>query len=287
VPFFEFLLPYEFSPTVLVACAFAVFAYVRGMRRISEPVGFWRSTAFLLGVGLSYVVLQTHYDYMAQHMFFMHRIQHLVLHHLAPFLITLSLPQAVLREGLPESLGRRVVQPLWHSRPVAVAYRILQQPVIAAVLFVGLIGLWLIPRVHFYAMLNADLYKAMNWSMLLDGLLFWWLMLNPRPKAGPATLAFGWRITILFLVMWPQIFMGAYISLSERELYDIYAVCGRLWPVSPLVDQEIGGLVTWIPAAMMSVIGILVVLRLWIRWDRAHQKALAEKRDPARPMIEL
>jgi putative membrane protein len=43
-------------------------------------------------------------------------------------------------------------------------------------------------------------------------------------------------------------------------LYDVYDVCGRAWAIDPLTDQELGGLLTWIPAAMMSVVGSLVVL---------------------------
>ncbi|MHB8816192.1 MAG: cytochrome c oxidase assembly protein, partial [Steroidobacteraceae bacterium] len=50
------------------------------------------------------------------------------------------------------------------------------------------------------------------------------------------------------------------ITLHTTPLYDIYSICGRAWAVDPLYDQQIGGLLTWIPAAMMSLVGILVVL---------------------------
>lgn len=260
-----FLLPYEFSPTMLLATAVSLVIYVRGLYRRGGD-GFARPLAWFTGVLLSYAVLQTHVDYMAQHMFFIHRIQHLVLHHVSPFLIMLALPGQTLAAGLPgriEALLRRG----WRSAPVRLIYRFVQQPVIAGVLFVGLIGLWLLPAVHFDAMLSVPLYRLMNWSMLIDGLLFWWLVVNPRPDGAPTNIAYGWRIVLLFLVMWPQIAIGAYLALSEQVIYDIYAVCGRLWPLSPTMDQQLGGLITWIPAAMMSVLGILVVLRYWTRQD--------------------
>jgi putative membrane protein len=60
-------------------------------------------------------------------------------------------------------------------------------------------------------------------------------------------------------------------------LYDVYSVCGRAWPVSPLVDQGTGGIVTWIPAAMMSVLAILLVLRLWMR-QSAREEAVPAAR---------
>jgi putative membrane protein len=67
-----------------------------------------------------------------------------------------------------------------------------------------------------------------------------------------------------------QIIIGAYIALSDQVLYDVYNVCGRAWPISPHTDQVIGGLTTWIPAAMMSVIGILLVIRLWMHQSRVQ-----------------
>ncbi len=58
----------------------------------------------MLGVVLIYAVVQTHYDYLSQHMFFFHRLQHLVLHHLGPFLIALGVPGAALWAGMPDFL---------------------------------------------------------------------------------------------------------------------------------------------------------------------------------------
>lgn len=263
-----FLAPWEFSPTVLLACLGAGALYLRGaarLRRDGRPVGAWRAIAFFTGLTLAYLVLQTHYDYLAQHVFWVHRLQHLILHHLAPLLIVLATPHEVLGAGLPERLRERVLRPLWFSAPVRAVYRTLQQPWIASALFVGLIYFWLIPDIHLYAMLSVPLYNLMNWGMLVDGLLFWWLIVDPRPVAAHGTPGHVTRIAMLWLVMLPQIALGAYIALSTHDLYTVYGLCGRPWPISPLTDQQIGGLITWIPAAMMSVVGGLIVLRLWVR----------------------
>lgn len=262
-----FLGPYEFSPTVLLLCVGALLLYARGVsrqRRKGTAPGIGRITAFVTGTVLIYAVLQTRFDYYAQHMFFIHRIQHLVLHHIGPFLVALAAPQEAIAAGIPDRLLHAFVRPLWRAAGIQYAYRLIQQPIVAATVFVGLIYLWLYPPLHFYAMLSVPLYDAMNWGMALDGLLFWWLMLNPRPSGSSATIGYGQRIVVLFLVMPPQIIIGAYIALSHSDLYSIYALCGRLWPLSPTVDQQLGGLITWIPAAMMSVLGILIVLRWWM-----------------------
>ncbi|MEJ2687170.1 MAG: cytochrome c oxidase assembly protein [Gammaproteobacteria bacterium] len=259
--------PWEFSPTVLLSCLLAGALYLRGLRSAAAPGGAvsrWRTTSFFVGLVLIYLVLQSYFDFLSQHMFWVHRLQHLVLHHLGPFLVMMAMPGEVMERGLP-GWSRRPVLALLDNRVVRFIYRVLQNPLVASVLFVGLIYLWLTPSIHFVAMLSVPLYKIMNWSMVLDGLLFWWLIVDPRPPGLHRTPRYPIRILMLWGVMLPQIVLGAYIALSRHELYDAYSVCGRAWPISPLTDQEYGGLITWIPSAMMSVIGGLVVLRFWTR----------------------
>ena len=264
-----FLAPWEFSPLVLALCAGAVVLYARGLRRMpaEERPGIGRRLAFFAGWALVYFVMQTRWDYWSQHMFFIHRIQHLVLHHLGPFLVALAQPLPVLARGLPRGMEARVFRPLWRSRPMRIGYRLLQNWLVAPVLFVGLIFFWLTPTIHFAAMLNDRLYQVMNWSMLLDGLLFWALMLDPRTRSQGALIDLGPRIFLLLGASLPQIYIGARIGLATHELYDVYSVCGRAWPISPIDDQSIGGLVTWIPAGMMHLFGVLVLLARWMHAD--------------------
>lgn len=254
-----FLLPYDFSPWTILAYMAVLALYGIAILKLSpaERPSVIRIIAFLIGVLLCYGVMQTRFDYYAQYMFFIHRGQHLILHHLGPFLIALSNPLPVIRfwhERLPDGAALLL-------KPLNAVYRVLQQPLIASVLFVGLIFFWLWPAVHFDAMLSRSLYWVMNWSMLLDGLLFWWLIFDPRrPKKG-RTLSYGIRNLMLVLVAIPQIALGAWIAFSRGMIYDVYAVCGRAWPMAPEADQFVGGVLTWVPPAMMSILGILLVLR--------------------------
>ncbi|MBC2729521.1 MAG: cytochrome c oxidase assembly protein [Thiobacillus sp.] len=261
-----FLSPWEFSPTVLLLCAGSVLLYVRGLRHASGEAtspGFWRIAAFFVGLTSIYAFLQTHLDYLSQHMFWIHRLQHLVLHHAGPFLIALAAPLEIMALGTPRWLRRGLFVPVFNNPLTLRLYRLLQHPVVAPLLFTGLIGFWLIPSVHFKAMLSLARYDVMNWSMLIDGLLFWWLIVGPEKHTGLKPLGYGTRIIMLWAIMLPQIAIGAYIALSSTILYTSYSVCGRAWPIAPMTDQDIGGLITWIPAAMMSAVGALVVLRRW------------------------
>ncbi|WP_372592435.1 cytochrome c oxidase assembly protein [Guyparkeria sp.] len=268
-----FLQPYDFSPTVLLVCIGAGLLYQRGWRKAGGGLG--QAVMFWIGLVAMYVVLQTQFDYYGQHSFFMHRLQHLVLHHVAPFLIAVSAPAAILGAGLPERIHRYVVAPLRRNWLLRHLYAAIQEPLVAGAIFVGLIYFWLIPSVHFYAMLNVPLYNTMNWGMAIDGLLFWWMIFNLRAPGASDMRHYGYRLLVLFLVMFPQIALGAYIALSDHDLFGIYAACGRILPITPLTDQAIGGLLTWVPAAMMSVVGGLVLVHRWNRRSRHVEKPVS------------
>lgn len=270
-PIIEWLRPWEPSAPVFIACVLAIGLYASGLMRGARP-GFWPALSYLLGVGLIYAVTQTHYDYFSQYLFAAHRLQHLALHHLGPFLIALSMPAAVLAAGLPQSVRHWPQQPALAPffTALRVGYRIIQQPFIAGFLFVGLIYFWLTPAIHFDAMLSIDLYWFMNWTMALDGLLFWWLIFERGDRGITPRLTPGQRILMLALIMPPQIALGAYITLSKQNLFEIYDVCGRAFPIAPLLDQQIGGLITWIPASMMSVVAAVIILAF--RLEQSNDK---------------
>src|SRR5665213_1866513 len=126
----RWLLPWDFSPTVLLTCGIAVVLFVRGARvaaQGSSRVGAWRRIGFYAGVALFYLPLQTRYDYLAQHMFWMHRLQHFLLHDVGSFLIALSAPWQLLAAGLPAKWRPPLAKVLLHG-PIRRIYDVLQQP---------------------------------------------------------------------------------------------------------------------------------------------------------------
>lgn len=254
-----FWAPWDFSWAWYLTTVLTVFWYVRGLARmeVAERPRTWRRVLFFLGVGIIYFVLQTRFEYLAQHMFFLNRAQHVVMHHLGPFLIALAWPGAVLRRGMPEPLVA-----VCDAVVVRRMFAVIQQPVLAAFLFVGLIALWLLPPVHLRAMIDPRIYTIMNWSMVLDGVLFWCLVLDPRPSP-PARCSFPVRIIAAVLIMFPQIAMGAMIAFAGRDIYAFYEWCGRIYPsIGAIDDQQYGGLIVWIPPSMMSVVALLVIINM-------------------------
>ncbi len=265
--FLRWWVPWEPSVSVVVVFALAVWLYWRGARRSPMTAPWYRQLSFWLGLLIVYTGLHTQLDFYAEHEFFVHRIQHLGLHHMGPFLIALAYPGVTMRRGLPLRWRIHWLRPALQWPPVRKFLDVLLNPFVASVLFVGLIYLWLWPSVHFDAMLDWRLYRLMNFSMAADGMLFWWLILDHRPRP-PARLSPGVRVFVALAVILPQILIGAYISFTRTDLYPIYSLCGRAFAgIAPLTDQRLGGLILWIPSSMMSVIGALIAFSHWLRLD--------------------
>jgi putative membrane protein len=265
----DYLKPWDFSVIFVLSFLLLGWFYTKGLADIKKSQRnaktYWQALSFYIGLISIYAVSHTYLDYLAQYMFWVHRFQHLVLHHLAPLLMVLGGIE-ICAKGLPTWWPKWTILPLVIKWPSERLYRLLQHPIVAPFLFVGLIYLWLIPDIHFAAMLSQTLYYVMNWSMLLDGFLFWWLVLGPDWH-GEAK-GFKTRIIMMLVVVIPQQLLGAYLTLTDSVIYDVYDVCGRAWPISPLVDQIYGGIVTWIPASMMSVLGLVLVLRRRLNFQK-------------------
>lgn len=286
--FLHWWIPWEPSAVVVVVFALAVWLYWRGLRRSPMTAPWYRQLLFWLGLLVVYVGLHTRLDYYAEHEFFVHRIQHLGLHHMGPFLIALGYPGVTMRRGLPVRFRTRWLKPALAWRPVCMLLDVLLHPLVAAVIFVGLIYFWLWPAVHFDAMLDGRLYRVMNFGMAADGMLFWWLILDHRPRP-PARLSPGVRVFVALAVILPQILIGAYVSFTKTDLYPIYSLCGRAFAGIPaIMDQHIGGLILWIPSSMMSVLAALIAFAYWLRLDskgrlprNRHQRELIRARQAA------
>ncbi|MCB1692752.1 MAG: cytochrome c oxidase assembly protein [Pseudomonadales bacterium] len=264
----EWFLPYRFSWLAVTFFPLVAFLYAAGMLAVRQRgghVGIARPLAFFVGLLLCYIVLHTRFDYYGQYLFFMHRAQHLVLHHVGAMLMALGDPvlfwgAAIAKSGL--RLPRGVTAVL--RFPVAV----LQHPVIGSFVFVGIIYFWLTPSIHFDAMLSHPLYLLMNWSMFIDGLLFWLVIVDRRDPLVSGLPRHGTRLAMILGTLVPQIVLGAYITFSRSDIYDVYSVCGRAFPILPENDQLYGGLLTWIPPAMMMLLAALIVLSMIMKASR-------------------
>jgi putative membrane protein len=263
-------LPWEFSWPIYLATALTLTWFVRGLRILPKErhPPLWRLMCFVLGVASFWIVLQTRIDYYAQHMFFVHRWAHFVLHHAGAFLIALGMSGSVLWAGMPDFF-----KPLIKSRPAQATLSFLQHPVMAPFLFVGLLYFWLIPQIHTRVMLDANLYELMNGTMAVNGVMFWSLILDSRPKP-PARLSHLMRAALILVIELPQMVLGAILSLTEHDIYPVYTICGRVLDMTALNDQHYGGLIIWLPGTLTSFAAMIVVLvTMRLNEEKAEREA--------------
>jgi putative membrane protein len=251
-----FWMPWEFSWPVFLVTTLTLAWLWRGWRALdaAHRPAKWRAACFVAGVLSFYIMLQTHIDYLAQHMFFVHRAAHFVLHHAGAFFIGLGACGPVIRAGMPDFL-----RPVLDAVPVRRAMNVLQHPAVAPLLFIGLLYFWLLPVIHTRVMLDANLYDLMNWTMAVNGVMFWSLVLDPRPKP-PARFSHLMRAAMILIIELPQMALGAILSLSMSDYYPVYTICGRILPMTALNDQHYGGLIIWLPGTLTSFAAMIVVL---------------------------
>lgn len=270
------LTPWEFSPTLVLAFLAGAGLFLRGSQ--VHRVSVARQAFFWFGLILLYLSLHTRLDYYAERMFFIHRIQHLVLHHLGPLLIMGAYPGQVIRAGLPLSWRIRLRDFRLTGVGGAVV-AVLTHKILIPLLFVFFVLIWLVPTVQFYSMLDWRLYRFMNWSVVASGFLYWNLVLDRRPHP-PAAMSPGGRILSPVFTMTPQVLAGAIITFTGYDLYPVFDLCGRAIPgVAALTDQTIGGLIMWVPAGMIEIFGLMFALatfmRLSARGRLPNKRALA------------
>jgi putative membrane protein len=265
-----FWMPWEFSWPEYLAIVLTFAWFARGLKILPKDrhPPLWRLICFVAGVASFWIVLQTRIDYYAQHMFFVHRWAHFVLHHAGAFFIAMGMSGGVLFAGMPDFL-----KPVVRSRPVQAAMNVLQHPAMAPFLFVGLLYFWLIPAIHTRVMLDRNLYELMNWTMALNGVMFWSLILDSRAKP-PARLSHLMRAALILVIELPQMVLGAILSLSEHDIYPVYTICGRVLDMTALNDQHYGGLIIWLPGTLTSFAAMIVVLvTMRLNEEKAEREA--------------
>jgi putative membrane protein len=115
---------------------------------------------------------------------------------------------------------------------------------------------WHIPSVYAAGIGSAPLYWLMQVSLLGSGVLFWWAVLAPATRPGAALLGLLGAVVQMGM-------LGALLTFAARPLYAAHALTTGAFGLSPLEDQQLAGLVLWVPSAAPYVVAALILaLRL-------------------------
>ncbi|OGU10105.1 MAG: hypothetical protein A2W29_05985 [Gemmatimonadetes bacterium RBG_16_66_8] len=189
-----------------------------------------------------------------EYLFTAHMVQHL--------LITLLVPPLFIM-GLPGWLVDTVVKP-------GVGYsvaRFLMRPLIAFAVPNTVLALWHFPGPYGAAMVNHDVHIVMHLTMMLTAGMLWWPVLSPTERLP--RLSRPMQMLYLFALGLPMSLIGAMITLADHPLYEFYVSAPRLFGLSPLEDQRIGGLAMWVPGMLVFWSAMTVV---WFRWSAEERE---------------
>jgi putative membrane protein len=256
--------PYELAwslhPSVLVGTGLLGALYVYGIgpwrrSRGLPPAPAWKVACFFGALVLLLVALNGPiHDLSDYYLFSVHMAQHLLLTLLFPPLLILGLPGWL-------------IEPLLRPRPVLRVARIVTHPVVAAAIFTITIAMWHLSTYYELMMRDHNVHIVTHLMFMATATLMWWPVMSPVPELLPR-LSYGLGMLYLFLVGIPMQIVAALISLSGTVLYPWYSVAARTWGLSPLDDQQLGGLLMWVPGNlyMFLVIGVLFLV-----WSRENQ----------------
>jgi putative membrane protein len=220
----------------------------------------WRQALWFGGGWLVLAVaLLSPLDEAAAICFSAHMVQHELLMVLAAPMLVLGRPLGTWTWGLPAA-WRRALPGLTHAAAMRVAWRGITRPLHAWLLHFAALWLWHVPALFQAALLHPGLHALQHASFLFSALLFWWAVLGD----GVARER-GAAVAYLFTTMLHTSALGALFAVSGRLWYPLYELAGMRYGLSPLEDQQLGGLIMWVPGGMAYVIAGLFLCARWLR----------------------
>jgi len=192
------------------------------------------------------------------YLFSAHMLQHLVLTLVFPPLLLYGTPSWVVRP----LLGARWVRRLAHG---------ITRPLAAGALFSAPITLWHFPRFYEAALEHHPLHIVQHLVFMATAVIMWWPVLSPVPELPRAS--YPTQLLYLFVLGLPMSLAGAMITLAEGVLYPFYAGAPRALGLSPLADQQLGGLLMWVVGTIYLWVAASVV---WFRWSARDESGDAD-----------
>jgi putative membrane protein len=261
---------------VVLPLAIAAALYLVGWLRLhrrAEPVGerWWRAGAFAAGWIALVAALLSPIDRWSAQLFSIHMIQH-------EMLMLIAAPLLVLGRPLPVFLwafgmrGRAAIARATRFGPLQSVWRTLLRPLNAWALHALALWIWHAPRAFEAALVNQTVHDLQHFTFLVTALLFWSALLHARGRENQGT-----AVLYLFTTTVHTSVLGALITFGAEPWYPAYLDTAPLAGLSALEDQQLGGLIMWVPG---SLVYIGIGLTLLARWIGAPQRMENPPRPP-------
>ena len=223
--------------------------------RLGHGVLLRQTAGFVTGWFALFVALVSPLHHAGAQLFTAHMIEHELIMAVAAPLLVLARPGAGFLWAFPRRIRRGIG---WAMRGNGIQglWRALTSPSVATLLHGAAIWLWHIPLLFDDAVVNLALHRAQHISFLATAILFWWAVIR-RSDYGPA---FGH----VFATMTHTGLLGALLTLAPRVLYGVQTGGAPAWGLTQLEDQQLAGLVMWVPAGTIYAGAALAFMGLWI-----------------------
>jgi len=251
---------WDVHPTVLAGLVLlgGLYVYLGGLTSARRQVASFAGALIVLFLALNGPL----HNLSDTYLFSAHMAQHL--------LLTLVFPPLLLY-GTPSFVVRPLLRPRW----IMGVARVVTRPLAAAIIFSAPIVIWHVPALYEAALRHHNLHIVQHLVFLSTAVIMWWPVLSPVPELPRAQHLV--QMLYLFLLGIPMSVTGALITLSDSVLYPFYATAPRVGGLSPLDDQQIGGLLMWVLGGLMLWIVMTVI---WFRYSAWDQRGDAETKVP-------
>lgn len=263
---------------VVIATALALSAATYGI----GVVGLWRRAgrgrgvtwlnvvSFYAGLGTLVIALLSPLVALSDVLFSAHMGQHELLMLVAAPLLVMGKPWLTAAWAVP-ARWRSVPFGVVRATPLRHGWRAITAPVTILVLHALALWIWHIPGLFEGALKNESVHAFQHLCFFVTAALFWWALVRGRyGRAG-----YGAAALFVFMTAMHSGILGALITVAGRLWYPLYAGRSRSVGVDPLADQQLAGLIMWIPAGVLLTVLALGLFAAWL--------GEAERRDASHP----
>lgn len=172
-------------------------------------------------------------------------------------LITLVTPPLLLL-GIPSWL----LSPLMKISLVRILAHQTTRPLFAFLAFNGAFALWHVPSFYDAALQDGWLHRLEHGIFFGTAVLMWWPILSPMSELP--RLAVPFQVFYLFVLSIPQKIIGALITFGSEVLYPTYEIAPRVSALTPLADQQLGGIIMWVPGGLILFGAFTKLFFIWM-----------------------
>lgn len=252
---------------LLVAVAYGYGLYRIRSQQANHPWPFWHGCAFYAGLLVLAISMLSPIDTFNDELFFVHMIQHLLMALAGVPLILLGRPVQLAFRAMPRPWAKELGQRFLKPKAVRGGLAALSVPIVVAVIYNANLVFWHVPYLYELALSSEPVHYVMHMMFIGTAFLFWWPIIDPMPRHHKYST--GMTLAQIGFAMLAGKILGALITFSTTPIYDSYVEADRVWGISPLVDQQLSGLVMLVGAFIIYAVTFFVLLtRALLRADR-------------------